>query len=188
MPRKPRICYPGAIYHLGTRGVDKQPIFLDVGDRWRFLSLLDEVTARYGWRVHAYCLMTNHFHLVADTPRANVSRAMQYLNSRYVESFNAKHGREGHLVERRFWSDLILTEARAVATSRYVVLNPVRAGLCDHPAEWPWSSYRATAGLAPVPAFLTLDWTLGLFDGSTGRYRSFVEAALDAPAAMAVAA
>ena len=187
MPRKPRICYPGAIYHLGTRGVDRQPIFLDVGDRLRFLRLLADVTSRYRWRVHAYCLMTNHFHLVVDTPHANVSRAMQYLNSRYVECFNEKYGREGHLVERRFWSDLIRTESRAVTTSRYVVLNPVRANLCRHPAEWPWSSYRETVGLAAVPPFLTLDWTLGLFDGSRDRYRRFVEAELP-PLAVAVAA
>jgi putative transposase len=185
MPRKPRICYPGAIYHVGTRGVDRQPIFLDVGDRMRFLSLLAAVTSRYCWRVHAYCLMKNHFHLVVDTPQANISPAMQYLNSRYVERFNEKYGREGHLVERRFWADLILTEARAVATSRYVVLNPVRAGICSHPAEWPWSSYRATVGLAPAPTFLTLEWTLGLFDGSRERYRRFVDEAVEAIAAAA---
>ena len=129
--------------------------------------------------------MTNHFHLVVDTPRANVSNAMQYLNGQYAAWFNAKYRREGHLVERRFRSILVRTEEQALVECRYVVLNPVRAGICSHPAEWPWSSYRATAGLSPVPTFLTLEWTLGLFDGSRERYRRFVDAALEPVAAAA---
>ncbi len=185
MPRSPRICYPGAIYHLTTRRVEKRPYFLDDGDRLRFLDLLATTTLHYRWRVHAYCLMTTHFHLVVDTPNANVSRAMQYLNSRYAEWFNSKHGRDGHLVERRFRSILVETEEHAVAMCRYVVLNPVRAGMCPHPADWPWSSYGATAGLAPVPWFLSLSWTLGLFGGSREAFRRFVEGGLPQLAAAA---
>lgn len=179
LPRPPRICFPGAIFHLTTRRVEKRPLFRDDGDRLRFLDLLDVTTMHYGWRLHAYCLMTNHFHLVVDTPRANVSDAMQYLNGQYAAWFNAKYRREGHLVERRFRSVLVKTQEHAVVECRYAILNPVRAGICEHPAEWPWSSYRATAGLARVPSFLTVAWTLGLFEGSQERYRRFVEEAVE---------
>jgi putative transposase len=179
LPRAPRICFPGAIFHLTTRRVEKRALFRDHGDRLRFLDLLDVATTHYRWRVHAYCLMTNHYHLVVDTPRANVSCAMQYLNGQYAAWFNAKYRREGHLVERRFRSVLVKTQEHALVECRYVVLNPVRAGICRHPSEWPWSSYGPTAGLAPVPSFLTLEWTLGLFDGSRDRYRLFVEDAVE---------
>ena len=180
MPRCPRICYPGAVYHAVTRGVDKQPIFRDDGDRLAFLALLGEAKLRYGWRIHTYCLMTNHFHLIAETPQANVSRAMQYVNGRFVARFNEKYDRDGHLVERRFWSDLIKTEQQAVRACRYVVLNPVRAGICVDPADWPWSSHRATAGLASLPGFLSLGWTLGHFNGDAAAWRRYVDEAIPA--------
>ncbi len=144
MPRPLREQVEGGIYHLVSRGVRKLPIFTDDRDRERFLRLLDLTAERYGWQIHAYCLMTNHFHLLLTTPQPNVSAGMQYLNGRYCQWFNGRHGFEGHVVERRFWSDLIETERHFLNTARYIVLNPVRAGICRVAAAWRWSSYRAT--------------------------------------------
>ena len=145
MPRPLRVQFEGAIYHIVTRGVRKLPLFTDDRDREVFLRLLDTTVARYGWELHAYCLMTNHFHLLLTTPGANVSAGMQYLNGSYAQWFNWRHGYEGHLVERRFWSKLIASDEQLVQTARYIVLNPVRAGICATAADWLWSSYRAMA-------------------------------------------
>ena len=127
--------FEGATYHIVTRGVRKLPLFTDDRDREFFLELLDLTVARYEWELHAYCLMTNHFHLLISTPGANVSAGMQYLNSCYAQWFNWRHDYEGHLVERRFWSKLIETDEQLFETARYIVLNPVRAGICATAAE-----------------------------------------------------
>jgi REP element-mobilizing transposase RayT len=124
--------------------VRKLPLFTDDHDREFFLALLGTTVKRYGWLVHAYCLMTNHFHLLVSTPQPNVSAGMQYLNARYAQRFNRRHDFEGHLVERRFWSALVTTEGQLYNTARYIMLNPVRAGLCSSAADWPWSSYAAS--------------------------------------------
>ena len=112
---------------------------------------------RRRWRCYAYCLMTTHFHLVLETPRANVSEGMQYLNGVYAQGFNKHYGRFGHVLHGRFSAVLIESERQFFETVRYVVLNPVRAGICERAEDWPWSSHRATAGLAPIPPFLTVD-------------------------------
>lgn len=172
------------LYHVCSRGVDKQPLFDVVdGDRPVFVKLLERTVVRYGWRVHAYCLMGNHFHLVVDTPNANIAAGMRYLKSSYALWFNAEKPREGHLFERRYYAGLVDREAHFFAVCRYVILNPVRAGICSHPADWPWSSYRATAGLAEPPAFLRTEFLYELFGGMPGavqRYEQFVADALDA--------
>ena len=144
MPRPLRVQVEGGIYHLGSRGVRKLAIFTDDRDRECFLGWLDLTVERYGWELHTYCLMTNHFHLLVTTPQANVSAGMQYMNSCYAQWFDWRHNFEGHVFERRFWSKLIQTDAQLFAAARYIVLNPVRAGLCATAAEWRWSSYRAT--------------------------------------------
>ena len=149
----------------------KLPIFTDDRDRERFLWLLDLTAERYRWEIHAYCLMTNHFHLLVTTRDPNVSDGMQYLNGRYCQWFNWRHGYEGHVVERRFWSDLVKTEKQVLAVARYVVLNPVRAGLCRSASQWKWSSYRAMAAVArPVLPKLSR-WLLILFDNEPRRAR-----------------
>ena len=128
------------------------PLFYDDRDRERFLGLLEATADRFSWQIHAYCLMTNHFHLLVTTDQANVSAGMQYLNGCYCQWFNWRHGYEGHVVERRFYSVLLKTNEHLLAAARYIVLNPVRAGICRRAADWPWSSYRATvAAIMSVP-------------------------------------
>lgn len=179
MARKPRIQIADVIYHVTSRGVDKQLIFdVVTGDREFFLVLLQAVVVRYGWRLHAYCLMGNHFHLVVETPEANLAAGMQFLKSRYAIWFNTNTGREGALFERRYRSELVEREAHAYELARYVVLNPVRANLCAHPRDWRWSSYRAAVGAVRAPRFLYLAALHELFgDGPRGIavYERFVE-------------
>lgn len=153
---------PGGIYHVVSRGVRKLPMFTDDRDRRQFLSLLEVTRQRYGWELHSYVLMTNHFHLLLTTPEPNISLGMQYLNGRYCAWFNWRHGFEGHVVERRFWSSLIESERHLFALAQYIVLNPVRAGLCRLASEWRWSSYRATvATVFGIPRLSR--WLIDLF-------------------------
>jgi putative transposase len=170
LSRPLRIQVEGGIYHLCTRGVRKTPIFTDDYERERFLVLLEITAHRYGWQLLGYCLMTNHFHLLVLTPDANVSAGMQYLNGRYAQWFNWRHGFEGHVVERRFYSELVETEEHLMALARYIVLNPVRAGLCKSAGEWRWSSYRATvSGIATVPRLAR--WLINQFGRDLERAR-----------------
>jgi REP element-mobilizing transposase RayT len=179
MARAPRIQVADVSYHVTSRAVDKQPIFdIVAGDRECFLVLLQLAIVRYRWRLHAYCLMGNHFHLVVETPDANLAGGMQYLKSRYAVWFNTQSGREGALFERRYRSELVVREAHAYELARYVVLNPVRAKLCAHPRDWRWSSYRAAVGGVSAPSFLYLNGLHDLFgDGPRGiaAYERFVE-------------
>ncbi len=140
--------------------------------------LLSAVVVRYGWRVHAYCLMGNHFHLVVETPDANLAAGMQFLKGQYAIWFNNNTAREGALFERRYRSELVEREAHAYELARYVVLNPVRAMLCAHPRDWRWSSYLAAVGAMPAPRFLYRQGLHDLFgDGPRGiaAYERFVE-------------
>jgi REP-associated tyrosine transposase len=142
-----------------------------------FLALLDATVRRYEWCCHAYCLIGNHFHLLVDTPRANISAGMQFLKGEYAAWFNAVSGREGAFFERRFWSRIAVQEGYAFELSRYIALNPVRAGFTRSPADWPWSSYAATVGLEGAPSFLTTSRILDLFGGggeACVRYAQFV--------------
>jgi putative transposase len=158
-----RIQLANGVYHVTTRGNRKQATFTDEADRVRFLQFVATVVDRLSWRCHAYCLMTNHYHLLVETPDANISEGMEYLNGRYARAFNARHGYEGHLFERRFYGELLAGNVHLLELSRYIVLNPVRGGLCRHAQEWRWSSYLAAIGEARRPAFLTTDWLLAQF-------------------------
>jgi putative transposase len=171
MPRRPRTNYPGAITHVIARGNRRQPIYLEDRGYRSFLAVLEAVSQRHGWRCHAYCLMPNHYHAVIETPVENLSVGMQYLNSRYAEWFNRRFELDGHLFQGRFYSVLVEGDWHLLELSRYLPLNPVRAGLCSRPAEWPWSSYRAVAGLASAPAFLYVGRVLGMFAGTPARAR-----------------
>jgi putative transposase len=147
MPRPPRVQLAGGTYHVTSRGNRRQSIYHDDDDHRRFLAIRDRVVTRCGWHVHAYCLMSNHFHLLIETPRPNLSAGMQRLKCEYAAYFNERHSFDGHLFRQRFGSRLIETEEHRVEALRYIALNPVRAGLCEHPAEWPWSSFYGAAGL-----------------------------------------
>lgn len=116
---------------------------------------------RYRWLVHAYCLLGNHYHLLVETPRPTLSRGMRNTNGVYAQWFNRRHGKVGHLFQSRYGAVLVEREPHALALAAYIVQNPIRAGLVDRPADWPWSSYRATAGLCDPPTFLTTDFLLG---------------------------
>ena len=163
MARPLRIEYPGAVYHLTARGNARQPIFRDTADRHGFLRTLAHVVDRYSWRCHAYCLMTNHYHLLIETPQPTLARGMRQLNGVYTQAFNRRHGRSGHLFQGRYHAVVVEKEAHLLELCRYVVLNPVRVKSCRTAGAWRWSSYRATAGLTAAPGFLTVAWVLAQF-------------------------
>ena len=180
MPRPARIQFPGAVYHVTTRGVRRDPIYIDTRDRLRFGQLFQDVVDRFEWRCHTYCWMTNHFHLLVETPHGDISRGMHRLNGRYARWFNWRHGYEGHLFDRRFGAELVEDDAHLRELTRYIVLNPVRAG-AYHPGEWRWSSYCETLGLRDRPGFLQTAWLLSLFGSdprkARERYTEFVASA-----------
>ncbi|MBU4523866.1 MAG: transposase [Desulfomicrobium sp.] len=184
MARPLRIEFPGAVYHVTSRGNAQAAIFVDGVDRNTFLAVLRQTLRRFNVLCHAYCLMTNHFHLLLETPDANLSKAMRQLNSVYTQAFNRRHGRVGHVLQGRFKAIVVDREAYLLELCRYVVLNPVRAGMVKDVGKYPWSSYRATAGLDKVPEFLSVDWILEQFglDRKSARteYRRFIEAGMNA--------
>jgi REP element-mobilizing transposase RayT len=153
-------------------------MFFNDGDRELFLQTLAHVVSRYSWICHAYCLMANHYHLLIETPKANLSIGMRQLNGVFTQSFNRRHKRVGHLFQGRFKAVLVEKESYLLELCRYVVLNPVRVKGGTKTAAWKWSSYRATAGLASVPEFLSTDWLLEQFGKNRRvaqkRYREFV--------------
>jgi REP element-mobilizing transposase RayT len=144
MARRPRPQFPGAIYHVWTRGVDRRRIYLVRRDRERFLWQLGDAIERFGWHCLAYCEMTNHYHLVVETRFGNLGAGMKRLNQCYAQSFNREHDRKGHLFESRYSSLVIADEPHLLTELSYVLLNPVRPGVVDHPAAWEWSSYLQT--------------------------------------------
>jgi putative transposase len=185
MTRPIRIEFPGAVYHIAARGNDRRPIFRDDWDRKLFLDVLARAVARWNWICHAYCLMGNHYHLVVETPEPTLSRGMRQVNGEYTQAFNRRHGRSGHLFQGRFHAVLVEKESHLLEVCRYVVLNPVRVRgtKVGNPGAWPWSSYRATAGEAAAPPFLTVGWLLGRLGRGTKSsqrgYRQFVASGLE---------
>jgi putative transposase len=179
MARALRIVAPGLTYHVWSRGVGRMPIYRDDRDRTQFLELAGWIFETRRVDCHAYCLMTNHYHLVLTTNEANLSIAIQQVNSTYAQWWNRRHSRPGHVFQGRFGSQVVQDEGYLLTLSRYVVLNPVRGGLVASPEEWPWSSYRATAGLDAVPSILQPDTLWREFGCSKARdtwrrYRDFV--------------
>jgi len=140
MTRPLRVDLAGALYHVTSRGDRREDIFHDASDREDWLSLLEQVCERFNWRCHAYCQMTNHYHVVVETPDANLSHGMRHLNGVYTQRFNRRHGLVGHLFQGRFKGILVERETHLLELARYVVLNPVRAGMVADAAEWRWSS------------------------------------------------
>jgi len=165
MARPLRIEFAGALYHVTARGNERRDIFFADDDRRQFLDTLGEVCTRFNWRCHAFCQMTNHYHLLVETAEANLSRGMRQLNGVYTQQVNRRHRRVGHLFQGRFTGILVQRETYLLELARYIVLNPVRARMVPAAGDWLWSSYRATVGLAPTPPFLTTDWLLSAFGG-----------------------
>lgn len=178
MARPLRIEFPGAVYHVTGRGNERRAIFREDEDRRAFLDILADVRLRYNWLCHAYCLMENHYHVVIETPEGNLSIGMRQLNGIYTQRFNKRHGRVGHLLQGRFKAILIQKDSYLLEVCRYVVLNPVRAGIVQRPEEWIWSSYGATAGFIKVPPYLVTEWVLSQFgserETAEAHYRGFV--------------
>jgi REP element-mobilizing transposase RayT len=165
---------------LRSRGNSKQDVFLCDGDRWAFLRTLELVVEKYGWLCHGYCLMTNHYHLLIETPEGNLAGGMKVLNGVYSQAFNRRHERTGHLYESRYKSKLVEKDSYLLELCRYIVLNPVWAGLAAHPSEWRWSSYKATCGDERQGKFLTTGWVLSQFSDVPGKERaSFREFVLE---------
>ncbi len=179
MVRPLRIQYPGAVYHVITRGNDKRDLFRTDEDRIDFLSNLGDCLALHNVACHAYCLMGHHHHLMIETPDGNLSQFMHDLNGNYAMGFHTRHGTSGHLYEGRFKSFVIEKEPYGLAVIAYIVNNPVKDGFVDHPQGWPWSSYGATAGIVRAPDWLETEFTLGLFGKKRSeaqrKYREFVK-------------
>jgi putative transposase len=185
MGRTPRIQFAGALYHVTTRGNAKQRVCLDDWDYTWLAAQIGEAVTRCGWICHSYCLLGNHFHLSIETPEPNLAKGMRILNGPYAQRFNRRYDRVGHVFQGRYRAALVKRNEHLLELSRYIALNPVRAGLCARPELWPWSSYRATIGLEKPPSWLAIDALLEPFsDGPTPaalRYRNFVEDGLRVP-------
>lgn len=174
MGRPLRITYPGAHYHVTSRGNEQKDIYKSRRDREQFLSYLESSVTRYGAKIHAYCLMTNHYHLLLETPEGNLSEILRHINGAYTNYFNAKRKRSGHLFQGRYKAILIEADEYLMELTRYIHLNPVRCGIVTKPEDHPWSSYNDYLGDRLKPGWLCTDTVLAHF-GDGKKYRQFVE-------------
>ena len=178
MARPLRIEFAGALYHVTSRGDGREDIYLDDDDRLRWLEVLNGVQERFNWEVHAYCQMSNHYHLIIETPDGNLAQGMRQLNGVYTQRFNRAHQRVGHVFQGRYKAILVERDSYLLELCRYLVLNPVRARMVRTAGDWPWSNYRSTAGMISVPTFLNVRWTLAAFgekrEEAQRAYRQFV--------------
>ena len=178
MSRPLRLEFPGALYHVTARGNRLAPIFHDEDDRRAWMSMLRITCARFNFAVHAYCQMSNHYHLLLETPDGNLSRGMRHLNGIYSQHVNRRHALVGHLFQGRYKAILVQRESHLLELARYIVLNPVRAGMVERPEQWDWSSYHWTAADAAPPPWLHTGWLLAQFADTRAdavkRYCEFV--------------
>ena len=179
MSRPLRLEYPDALYHITSRGDRREDIYDDDADRQLYLSIFAETIERCNWRCYAYCLMDNHYHLLIQTPDANLSKGMRQLNGVYTQAYNRRHGKTGHLFQGRYKAILVDADAYLLELSRYIVLNPVKAGMVKQPVDWAWSSYRAMLGEAVAPSWLSIDCLLAQFSKqrktAIRKYQAFVD-------------
>ncbi len=177
-----RIQVPNGIYHVTTKGCADRFIYLDAVDRQSFETILADVIERHEWLCRSFCLMGTHYHLMVDTPLGDLSAGMQRLNGQYAQTFNRRHGTTGHVFQGRFHSEFMQSDSHLLEVTRYVALNPVRAGLCRRPEDWPWSTFAEAIGLRSPRPFVASTSLLSLFaddiDLARSRFHAFVE---DAP-------
>ena len=178
MTRPIRIEFSGALYHVTSRGDRRESIDEDDIDRECFLKICEQVVENFNWICHAYCLMTNHYHLIIETPDGNLSKGMRQLNGVFTQASNRRHRRSGHLFQGRYKAVLVDADAYLLELTRYVVLNPVRARMVVDPGEWPWSSYRVMTGEVIAQPWLSTDGLLAQFatqrEDAIRRYIEFV--------------
>lgn len=182
MSRPLRFEFPGALYHVTARGDRQQAIYRDDTDRLFWLEVLKKTCERFNFSVHGFCQMTNHYHLLVETGDANLSRGMRQLNGIYSQYFNRRHRVVGHLFQGRYKAILVQKEAHLREAARYVVLNPVRAGMVRLPDDWHWSSYHLVTSLDASPPWMQTNLILAQF-GATRleaiqAYRSFIVAGI----------
>lgn len=168
MARPLRLEFAGGLYHITSRGDGREDIYLSDADREAWLLVLGEVCKRFNWVCHAWCQMSNHYHLLIETPAANLAKGMRQLNGVYTQRFNRLHGRVGHVFQGRYKAVLVERDSYLLELARYIVLNPLRAGMVKRLEDWPWSSYLATCGQAVASEWLQTDWILAQF----GRQRA----------------
>lgn len=179
MSRPLRIEYSGALYHVTARGNRLASIFLDEYDRRVWMGVLRKTCSRFKFRVHAYCQMTNHYHLLLETANANLSRGIRHLNGVYSQHVNRRHTLVGHLFQGRYKAILVQRESHLLELARYIVLNPVRAGMVESANQWDWSSYHWTVTNDVPPPWMHTDWLLRQFSDTRAdavqQYRQFVQ-------------
>jgi putative transposase len=166
--RKPREEFAGAVVHVYARGNRKQRIYVDDVDRETYLALLGQVVARQRWKCLAYCLMHNHLHLLVETPEPNLAIGMQRLHGLHAQAFNKRHRHVGHLFQGRYGAVVVRTDEQLLTVARYIALNPVEAGLCRLPADWPWCSHAAVVNGVAAPGWLDVERLLAYFGASGG--------------------
>lgn len=169
MSRPLRLELAGGLYHVTSRGDRREDIYFGEADRLAWLEILGQVCRRFNWVCHAWCQMTNHYHVVVETVEGNLALGMRQLNGVYTQTINRSHRRVGHVFQGRYKGILVEKDSYLLELARYVVLNPVRAGMVREAAAWPWSSYNAMIGVDPAPAWLQTDWILGQFSPQHGR-------------------
>lgn len=175
MARKRRIWFPGASYHITSRGNRRGDIFYDNNDRLAYLDLLEETRMRYPFYLHAYCLMTNHIHLQIETINDHPQHMMKMLNSLYAINFNKRHRLVGHVFQGRYGAELIHTNEYMLEASKYIHLNPVEAKLVPRPSDYRWSSYATYVSRQTNP-LVTTHKILSLFpEPNQEHYRAYVE-------------
>jgi putative transposase len=185
MSRPLRLELAGGVYHITSRGDRREDIFLDDDDRASWLATLAQVCERHNWICHAWCQMSNHYHLVVETVEGNLSQGMRQLNGVYTQSMNRKHRRVGHVFQGRYKAIIVEKDAYLLELARYVVLNPVRARMVKNINDWRWSSYHAMIGVEEAPPWLQTDWLLGQFSKqrkrAIARYIDFVREGVGLP-------
>jgi putative transposase len=182
MGRPLRINYPGAFYHITSRGNERKSIYQTNRDYERFMSYLESATERYGANIHCFCLMTNHYHLLLETPRGNLQSILHHINTGYTNYFNAKKRRSGHLFQGRYRAILVEKDLYALELSRYIHLNPVRAGIIKDPIQYPWSSYSSYCSKKSKWDWLERDFILSQVSKKLRKairgYRDYVQRAM----------
>jgi len=185
MARPLRIELAGGLYHVTSRGDHREDIFLCEADRHVWLEIFGDVCKRFNWACHAWCQMTNHYHVVVETVEGNLSQGMRQLNGVYTQKFNRIHSRVGHVFQGRYRAIMVEKDTYLLELMRYVVLNPVRAGIVTQAGDWSWSSYCAMVGASSRPGWLQTDWVLGQFgntrDQAVTAYMDFVRTGVEQP-------